>query len=64
MPEMGHHPILCGCGLSAGKTSKVKANSEWPTDTTRSEDIGGRRELVSRSKCLGGRSGAEGEMDV
>ena len=44
--------------------SKVKANSEWPTDTTRSEDIGGRRELVSRSKCRGGRSGAEGEMDV
>ena len=64
MLEMDHNPILCGCGPSAGNMIKVDADSEWPTDTTRSEDIGGRRELVSRSKWCGERYRAEGKMDV
>ena len=56
MPALGHPPIL-GCGPSAGNMITVKADSEGPTDTTRSEDIGGRRESVSRSKWRGGRYG-------
>ena len=37
----------------------MKADSEWPADTTQSEDIGARRESVSRSTWGGGWDVAE-----
>lgn len=48
----------------AGELVRVKADSEWLIDTTQSEDIGGRRESVSRSKCWGERDVAESKIDV
>ena len=60
-------PVWCRKGIivqscaAAAHPLGIKADSEWPTDTTRSEDIGGRRELVSRSKWCGERYRAEGE---
>ena len=40
-------------GTPAGMLVSVKADLGWPTGTTQSEDIGGRRESVSRSKWRG-----------
>lgn len=60
----GHHPISWGCGISADKLVRVKADPEWLIDTTQSEDTGGRRESVSRSNSWGERDVAERRIDV
>ena len=60
----GHHPVSWGCGISADKSVRVKTDSEWLTDTTQSEDTGGRRESVSRSNWWGERDVAERKIDV
>ena len=58
--EMAIIQLDAAGGTSAVKSLRVTADSGWPTDTMRSEDIGARRELVSRSEWRGEWGAAEG----